>query len=92
MSTKTTFTFTQVKKVTIDLMDPKELTKVLNTWKATDSKAVIELAKYVEKRHGKLLSAWGEPGSRKVWISVPEEGQEVLHKVWYYTKWGWSEA
>ncbi len=63
----------------------------LENWKKTLSeKALIGLVKFMDKRPGSvILVGFGDVGRWKVWFKN-SEGE--IRKVWFYDKYGWSEA
>lgn len=84
---KRTFEFTLVKKVEVEVMSEEEISDTLKSW--GEEKSVEGLAKFNTRHSSKTLKIWGEEGSRKA-LLLYSDGS--IHKIWYYTKWGWSEA
>lgn len=85
MATKVTKTFTKTFKMELEVLDKKELEKVMGDWSEKE-KHISVLA---EKNKAKILTAFGKEGARKCHLEM-EDGE--IKKYWYYTKWGWSEA
>ncbi len=83
---ETIFTFTREFTVKIKVMTEAEIAKEMETW---SEKETLGLIQYREKREAEVLRIWGGPGVRKSQILLPN-GE--VRKVWYYEKYGWSEA
>lgn len=82
----TTFTFTREFTVKVMVMTEEDQVKEMESW---SEKEIQGLLKYIEKREATVLRIWGGPGVRKAQILLTN-GE--VRKVWYYEKYGWSEA
>lgn len=81
----TTFTFTIQKTVQVEVQTAEEQDLVMAFWTSKEQ-SILALS---TKKEMEILRVWGGEGSRKAIL----KGQDgVIHKYWFYTKWGWGEA